>query len=142
MSNLLNLVDIFESYPYNTLSRIVSNAVTPAINVKEFSKNYKISLTAVGVDPKQIKVQLQDNVLMISYDHGDEKNSEEDGKPISTEYKHYSFSRSITLPKNVNPDTITAISKNGILHVVIDKMPEITPKLIEVQVKEPTPHVM
>jgi hypothetical protein len=44
MSNMLNLIDIFESYPYNTLSRIVSNAVTPAINVKEYNNNYQ-SLT-------------------------------------------------------------------------------------------------
>jgi HSP20 family protein len=135
MSNMLNLIDIFESYPYNTLSRIVSNAVTPAINVKEYSKNYKISLTAVGIDPKEIKIQLQENILTISYTHDDEKNSKDDGKPISSEYKHFSFSRSVSLPKNVNPETVTAESKNGILHVLIDKMPESTPKLIEIKVK-------
>ncbi len=135
MSNLLNLVDIFESYPYNTLSRIVSNAVTPAINVKEYPTNYRISLTAVGVDPKDIKVQLQDNILTISYTHSDDEKIEDEGKIISSEYKHYSFSRSVSLPKNVNSDTVTAESKNGVLHITIDKMPENTPKLIEVKVK-------
>jgi HSP20 family protein len=135
MSSMLNLVDIFESYPYNTLSRIVSNAVTPAINVKEYSKNYKISLTAVGVDPKDIKIQLQDNILTISYVHDDANTSEDKGKIISSEYKHYSFSRSVSLPKNVNHETVSAESKNGILHVLIDKMPESTSKLIEIKVK-------
>jgi hypothetical protein len=38
MFNLLDLVDIFESYPYNTLLRIASNAAIPVINVKEYSK--------------------------------------------------------------------------------------------------------
>jgi HSP20 family protein len=135
MSNLLNLVDIFESYPYNTLSRIVSNAVTPAVNVKEYSKNYKVLLTAVGIDPKEIKVQLQDNVLTISYSHNDEDNIETEGKTISSEYKHYSFSRSVLLPKNINPETVKAESKNGILHITIDKTPENTPKIIEIKVK-------
>jgi HSP20 family protein len=134
MSNLLNLVDIFESYPYNTISRMVSNAVSPAINVKEYSKNYKISLTAVGVDPKDLKIQLSDNVLTISYVHSEENNIKDEGKSISTEYQHYSFSRSVSLPKNINPDTISAESKNGILHVKIDKTPQSTPKLIEIKV--------
>jgi HSP20 family protein len=134
MNNMLNLVDILESYPYNTLSRIVSNAVTPALNVKEYAKNYKISLTAVGVDPKDLKVHLQENTLTISYTHDDENNIKDEGKTISSEYKHYSFSRTVTLPKNVNPETVTATSKNGILHVTIDKMPESTPKLVEIKV--------
>jgi HSP20 family protein len=135
MSNLLNLVDIFESYPYNTLSRIVSNAVTPAINVKEYTKNYKISLTAVGVDPKDIKVQIQDNVLTISYDHDGQNNTKDGGKIISTEFQHYSFSRSVSLPKNVNSESVSAESKNGVLHISVDKMPETTPRLIEIKVK-------
>jgi HSP20 family protein len=134
MSNTLNLIDIFESYPYKTFPWIVSNAVTPAINVKEYSKNYKISLTAVGIDPKDIKIQLQENILNISYDHNDEP-LKDAGNAISSEYKHYSFSRSVSLPKNVNPDTVTAESKNGILHITIDKMPESTPKYIEIKIK-------
>jgi HSP20 family protein len=135
MSNMLNLIDIFESYPYNTLSRIVSNAVTPAINVKEYPKNYQISLTAVGVNPKDIKVQLQENILTISYTHEEDKNLKDEGKIISSEYKHYSFTRSVSLPKNVNPDSVTAESKHGILHVLIDKIPEATSKIIDVKVK-------
>jgi HSP20 family protein len=140
MSNLLNLVDsIFDSYPYNTMSRVVGNATLPAINVKEYNKNYKISLTAPGIDPKNIKVQVQDNLLTISYDHEDNKEVKEgdkdDGKLISSEYKHYSFSRSVSLPKNVNAETIVAESKNGILHLTIDKQPETQPKTIEVKVK-------
>jgi HSP20 family protein len=140
MSNLLNLVDsIFDSYPYNTMSRVSSNATLPAINVKEYEKNYKVSLTTPGIDPKQIKIQVQDNLLTISYDHENTKEvkegDKEDGKVISTEYKHYSFSRSVSLPKNVNAETIQAESKNGILQLTIDKLPETQPKTIEVKVK-------
>ena len=140
MSNLLNLVDsIFDSYPYNTMSRVTGNATLPAINVKEYAKNYKISLTAAGIDPKEIKIQVQDNLLTISYSHDQNKETNgiesEDGKTISTEYKHYSFSRSVSLPKNVNAEAISAESKNGILHITIDKLPETQPKTIEVKVK-------
>ena len=136
MSNLLNLVDsIFDSYPYNTMSRVVGNATIPAINVKEYNKNYKISLTAAGIDPKDIKVQVQDNLLTISYAHEDKDELKDDGKVISSEYKHYSFSRSVSLPKNVNAETISAESKNGVLHITIDKLPETQPKTIEVKVK-------
>lgn len=136
MSNLLNLVDsIFDSYPYNTMSRVVGNATIPAINVKEYDKNYKISLTAVGINPADIKVQVQDNLLTISYAHEDKNELDDQGKIISSEYKYYSFSRSVSLPKNVNAETISAESKNGILNITIDKLPETQPKTIEIKVK-------
>jgi HSP20 family protein len=136
MSNLLNLVDsIFDSYPYNTISRVAGNATVPAINVKEYPKSYKISLTAAGVDPADIKVQIQDNHLTISYTHEDKKEVQDEGKFISSEYKHYSFSRSVSLPKNVDAESVSAESKNGILHVTINKLPEAQPKMIEVKVK-------
>jgi hypothetical protein len=45
MSNMLNLIDIFESYPYNTLVPIVSNAATAAINVKEYNNNYQSQIS-------------------------------------------------------------------------------------------------
>jgi HSP20 family protein len=139
MSNLLNLVDsIFDSYPYNTMSRVVGNATLPAINVKEYDNNYKISLTAAGIDPKDIKVQVQDNLLMITYTHDENKNTDEkekdEGKMVSSEYKHYSFSRTVSLPKNVDPETISAESRNGILNITVNKLPETQPKTIEVKV--------
>jgi hypothetical protein len=61
MSNILNLIDIFESYPYNTLVSIVSNAAA-AINVKEYNNNYKISVTKCQkVLPNSLKSKLNNH---------------------------------------------------------------------------------
>lgn len=44
------------------------------------------------------------------------------------------FSRSVTLPQNVDANKIEATYENGVLHLTLPKMPEAQPKQIAIKV--------
>ncbi len=137
-SNLLTLMDSFfddfRPVVASSVSRAVSTA--PALNVREYKDKYEISLTIPGIDSKKIKIELVDRLLNINYNHDDQVKEKTDaGELIRQEYKHYSFTRSVSLPKNVDESSIEAESENGILKIKINKLPESQPKAVEIKIK-------
>jgi HSP20 family protein len=125
----------FDDYSPVTFVRPSS---TPALNVREFDDRYEITLAIAGIDPIKVKVQLANKNLSISYEHDEEQNTEEDksknGKLLRQEFSHYSFIRSVTLPKNVDENSVEAESTHGILKVIVQKTPEVQPKSVEIKV--------
>lgn len=110
---------------------------TPALNVKEFDDTYEVSLTIPGIDPNKVKIELQQKVLNVSYEHSNESQEKDsEGDLLRQEYSHYSFSRSVALPKNVDEDGVEAKSSKGILTITIKKIPEAKPKTVSIQVIE------
>jgi HSP20 family protein len=110
---------------------------TPALNVKEFDDRYEVSLTIPGIDPNKVKIELQQKVLNVSYEHSSESQEKDsEGDLLRQEYSHYSFSRSVALPKNVDEEGVEAKSSKGILTITIKKIPEAKPKTVSIQVTE------
>ena len=97
---------------------------TPAVNVKETNEDYQIEVAAPGLDKKDFKVDLDNNVLTISSEkeHKDEK--KEEGKYMRREFSYSSFNRSFSLPDAVDAENIKAKHRDGILLVVIPKREE------------------
>lgn len=89
-------------------------------NIKELDDKYVIDVQIPGFDKKDINLDLEGNLLKISAEISEEK---EDGYQRREFYKS-SFSRSFTLPENVNLNEIEAESKNGILSIFINKNKE------------------
>ena len=136
-SNLLTLMDQFfdDVRPLgHTISR--SFSTTPALNVKEYKDRYEISLTIAGVELAKVKIELREKLLNINYIHEEEKAESEDVDILRQEYAHYSFSRSVALPKNIDENSIKAKSKNGILTIIIHKTPEAQPKNVNIEIQE------
>jgi HSP20 family protein len=134
-SNLLTLLDNFfddTRLPAMVRSNFFS---VPAINVKEYPDRYEISVTVPGLDPAKVKVELAERVLTISYVHEEEK-KEEKSELLREEYRHYSWSRAIALPKNVDEESVQAKSARGELVVSVKKLPETQPKSIKVETAE------
>jgi HSP20 family protein len=119
--------------PILNTSRAISTA--PALNINEYDDRYEISLTIPGLDPADIKVELVDQVLNIAYVHDESYGDKKKGKLIRQEYEHYSFSRAVRLPKNVDEKSVTAKSAKGILTISVSKLPETQPKKIEIEVE-------
>ena len=117
-----------------SLGRNFSNA--PALNVKEMKDRYEISLAVPGIDAGKAKVELKDNVLTISYEDKMEETYKE-GDMVRQEYSEYvSFTRSLSLPKNVDENSIKAKYGRGILSIMINKLPEAQPKSVNIEVGE------
>ena len=96
---------------------------SPAVNVKETSEDFRIEVAAPGLDKKDFKVDLDNNVLTVSSEK-EHKDEHEDEKYMRREFSYTSFSRSFSLPEAVDAEKIKANHKDGILTITIPKREE------------------
>lgn len=88
----------------------------PAVNITEAPDEYIVSLAAPGLKKEDFKIDVSGNMLTISSEK--EENKEEKGKKFNRrEYNYASFSRSFTLPEEVNMEKITARYEDGVLKI-------------------------
>ncbi len=93
----------------------------PSVDVIETDGAIKLKADLAGMDPEDIKLEVQDNVLTVS---GERKFEEEvkDDKYYRIERRYGSFSRSLALPQGVDADKIEASYENGVLEVTVPKV--------------------
>ncbi len=96
-----------------------SNTTAP-VNIKETENGYELHLVAPGLKKEDFKINVDDSVLKISFEHKEENKTEGD-KWLRNEYRFRSFKRSFTLNENINAEAITAKYNDGILNVVLPK---------------------
>lgn len=101
------------------VSRAFSDTL-PAVNIKETDKEYNVEFAAPGFKKHDFKVNVEGDRLAISAEKEEEKN-EENHRFTRKEFSYNSFSRSFTLPQNVNADHIDAKYNDGILTLSIPK---------------------
>lgn len=111
-------------------------AATPA-HVKEYPNTCAFIIDMPGLKSNQIKVQVkEDNVLVISGVRTREE-EKEGSKYVRMERRVGKFMRKFVLPENANTDKISAVCKDGVLTVAVEKLPPPEPKrpkTIEVKV--------
>jgi HSP20 family protein len=95
--------------------------VVPEANIIENNKEYQIELAAPGLERKDFKVEVNNDVLSISAEK-EEESKKEDKNYRSREFSYNSFYRSFALPQNLVTDKIDAKYENGILKLVLPKM--------------------
>lgn len=114
-----NLIDRFFN---DSLARSGGSAYSfvPRVDILEEEKSFEIHVAVPGMSKDDFKIDLNDNHLIIS---GERKNSREkkDGNFQSVEIQYGTFSRSFTLPENVDANGISAKYVNGILELSIPK---------------------
>ena len=96
------------------------NNWTPAVNVEETEKDYRIEVAAPGLEKNDIKVSVNDGVLSVAYEKKSEKEEKKDSY-LRREFGYNSFSRSFTLPEETDVDKIIAQHRNGVLHITVPK---------------------
>lgn len=95
---------------------------TPACNIEEKKDRYSIEAEIPGVDPDDIDIEIDGNVLTIKGERKQEvETKDEDTQLHKIEHSYGSYYRSFTLPDNINTDEISADNKNGILFIDIPK---------------------
>lgn len=92
----------------------------PSVNIKETDKAYELEMAAPGYDKKDFNISVEDNVLTVSVEKQQERESREEHY-TRREFGYESFSRSFTLPGNTNEEDIQARYDDGILRVSISK---------------------
>ncbi|MEI6595038.1 MAG: Hsp20/alpha crystallin family protein [Bacteroidota bacterium] len=107
--------------------------VVPDANIIENGKDYKIELAAPGLERKDFKVEVENNILTISAEKKEEKH-EENNNYKRREFSYNSFKRTFTLPENSVSDKIDAKYENGILRLSLPKK-EVTVSKAPKQIK-------
>ncbi len=108
-----------------------TTAWNPSVDIFENDNEVIIKAELPGMNPKDMEVRLENNVLMLKGERRFEKEAKEENYH-RVEREYGSFSRSFTLPSAVDPEKVMAEYKDGILKVVLPKREEIKPKPIKI----------
>jgi HSP20 family protein len=102
----------------------------PAINVVQTPAEVQIYLFAPGIDPKQLKVSIQQNLLTIE---GERKIPHEGN---ATHYRQERFGgrfhRAVSLTDDVDPQRVEATYRDGIVQITLHRREAARPRQIEI----------
>lgn len=131
----------FEPWPFvDLLQRDLGRAAAekkpaewaPAVDILEEKGRFLLRADVPGVNPTDVDVSMDSGVLTVSGVRNTDERSE-DTDLRRTERVTGRFSRRFTLPETTDADGITARIHNGILEVVIPKLPEVQSRRITVE---------
>jgi HSP20 family protein len=117
----LTLSDFFNEDLFPTFNR--NTGSLPAVNIREDEKAFYLELAVPGMDKKDLRIEVKDDVLTISSEHKEERQDDLEGYK-RREFSYSSFCRSFYLPEDVNGEKIGATYRDGILNVEIPKLEE------------------
>ena len=104
----------------------------PKVNVYEYDDKIGIVAEIPGLDKKNVSVEVEDQVLIISGDkHGFDSDG---GKCITRELKQSAFKRSFNLGEYLDGKNISATFKDGMLSISIPKKEPEQPKKHSVKI--------
>jgi HSP20 family protein len=105
----------------------------PPVDIFEEADNIRIVAEIPGVQPEDIKISLEGNLLTI---HGTKQQEAEEKTERVHRYErtYGAFERSFTLPASVEPKDIKANYDQGVLTITLPKSERAKPRQIEVQV--------
>ena len=106
----------------------------PSIDVSETDNEIKIEADLPGLEDKDVEVILSDNVLTI---RGEKKSEREDKRKEYhvVERSSGSFSRSVPLPFEADPDAINATFAKGVLSIILPKPPQTKERTKRIDIK-------
>lgn len=104
----------------------------PSVDVHETEKDVTLEVELPGLNKKDIKIGVKDDILTISGERNHKKEETKD-KNFSRVERHYGkFERSFCLTENVNAAGISAQYKNGLLTLTLPKTEKAIPKEIPI----------
>jgi HSP20 family protein len=92
----------------------------PAVDVHQDGDTMVVCAEIAGVDPDDVEVTIDDDVLSISGRREDDRKVEE-GQWIRRERFTGQFRRSISLPPGVDPAKVKANAKNGVIEIRVPR---------------------
>ena len=110
-----------------------SGTAYPKVNVYEYDTKVGIIAEIPGLDKKDLKIEVEDGILIISGDkHG--LFDDEGAKVLRRELKGSSFKRQFELGEELDGKNIKAKFEDGILSIEIPKIEPETPKTNKVKI--------
>ena len=118
-------------YGDNDDSSVVTSRWTPAVDIKEEENQFVLFADIPGVDPKDIDITMENNVLTVKGERSQETKEEKNGFK-RVERVHGTFYRRFSLPDTADAESISAKGENGVLMITIPKKQKAQPRRISV----------
>lgn len=109
---------------------VTSLRIMPRIDVRETSDAYEIDAELPGVDIDKVRVTLTGDTLTIE---GEKLREQREGTMHVMERSFGRFSRTLSFPTMVDPETIEATNHNGVLCIRVPKAAASKPRRIEIK---------
>ncbi len=121
---------IFNEFNYPLGSSMAMASEFPRTNAIEHEDRFELQAELPGLSKQDLAIKVQGNYLEIS---GKRSVSAPEGyKTQRNERGARHFSRSFTLPENVDADKVDALLKDGILHLTLPKLETAKPRQITI----------
>lgn len=125
------LDEAFSGLPFPEQGNVITSTWFAPTDVSEDQNTLRITMELPGVDPEDVRLSLENNILTIE---GEKKQqSEENNERVHRFERTYGmFERTFALPNTVDPEKIEARYENGVLFVSIPKAERAKPREIRV----------
>ncbi len=108
------------------------DSVAPALDVHDEESQYVVRVELPGIDAKEVALELDGNLLVLSGTKQEEKSGKEDGTRW-TERRFGAFRRALELPAPVVADGVKATADKGVLTITLPKAKPATGRRIQVE---------
>ncbi len=109
----------------------------PAMDLVEQDDSFVLRADLPGMRQEDVSIEFEDNVLTVSGERRSEHEERKEGFH-RIERAFGAFSRTLALPKGIDPEAITAGFDDGVLEVRIPKPEETRPRRISIGVNGQT----
>ena len=104
------------------------------IDVTADENQVVIQASLPGAKPEEVNVTIEDNRLTIKGQVNSVEESEKD-RYVIRERHSGSFYRSLALPKDLQEDNVEARFENGVLSLILPRVPEVKPQAKTIEIK-------
>jgi len=103
----------------------------PAMDLVESGDHFVLRADLPGMSEDDVSIEFEDGTLTVSGERKAEHESQDEGFH-RVERSFGAFSRSLTLPKGIDADAVTASFDRGVLEIRIPKPEQKKPRRIEI----------
>lgn len=127
--------DMQESFDSSPSIRGIGRGGFPAMNVGSSPRSIEIYAFMPGVDPAQVELQIENGVLTISGERKPDLPAEKAQKTDVHIAERFSgrFRRVVTLPEDADANAVSAVYRDGVLHIGIQRRAAAQPRRISIQ---------
>jgi len=125
---------LLSEQPWGAVRSVASAPEVPAIDawVDKEGKSYHVRLALAGVDPQNVQLNVQGNMLSITAERKETRESK-DVNFLRREFSYGTLERTLELPEGTDTGKITAEYNNGVLEISAPIAAAALPRRIEIK---------
>jgi HSP20 family protein len=118
-------------------SLVLSSARTFPLDIIDQDTAYQIRAAIPGVAPEEVDITATANTVTVHATSKAEHTEEQKGRYLRQERMYGEMTRTVTLPREIDPEQVTSTYEQGVLTIHLPKTTAAKARQIPVQVKAP-----